>query len=133
MSYNVPEGLSYSKTHEWVKKMSGNRYRVGVTDYAAQHIGDVTYVELPEMDSEIEREDSNCVIETVKSSEDVYNQISGVVAATNEDVLNDNPELVNSDCYEEGWLYEIESADSSEFKGLMTSSQYKQYLETLED
>ena len=133
MSYNIPGELRYSKTHEWVRDMGDNIYKFGVSEYAAKHIGDVTYIEFPEVDSDMEKDDTECVVETVKSSEDVVNHINGTVVNVNEDILADTPELVNSDCYEDGWLFSIKAEDDSDFKDLMTADQYKEYLSTLED
>jgi len=88
MSYNIPENLKYSNSHEWVLK-DDNKYRVGVTDYAVKHLGDITYIDLPEVESELEKGDIECAIETVKSSEDIENLITGTVSVTNEDVIAD--------------------------------------------
>jgi len=133
MSYNIPGNLRYAKTHEWVMDMGENKYRIGVSDYAAKHIGDVTYVELPEIESEMDRSDTECVIETVKSSEDVYNHIAGSISVLNEDILNDNPELVNGDCYGDGWLYEVKAESDSDFNDLMSAEDYKKFLDDLHD
>ncbi|HSA32393.1 MAG TPA: glycine cleavage system protein GcvH [bacterium] len=132
-NYLVPGDLRYSKTHEWIKDLGGNKFRVGISDYAAKHIGDVTYVELPQVDDEIGKEESGCVIETVKSSEDVYNSITGKVIAENGDILNDNPETINNDCYGEGWLYEIQAASADDFKALMSPADYEKFLAELGD
>lgn len=131
--YTVPNELKYSKTHEWLMDLGENKFRMGVTEYAAKHIGDVTYVELPEVDDEVDADDSICVVETVKSSEDVFNHISGVVIATNEDVLNDAPETVNNDCYGDGWLYTIQTEDDEDFNNLMSAEEYKNFLADLDD
>lgn len=132
-SYNVPDDLRYSKSHEWVKDLGKNKYRFGITDYAAKHLGDITYIELPEIDDSIDREESGCVIETVKSSEDVFNHISGSVCARNSDVLSETPEIANTDCYGKGWLYEIQAENADDFKVLMTAEEYEKYLEDLGD
>ncbi len=131
-NYNVPSELRYSENHEWVRSLGGNKYRVGLSDYAAQHIGDVTFVELPEVGSEVDKESVECVVETVKSSEDIYNQISGTVSAVN-DSLEDNSEVVNSDCYGDGWLYEITADGDEDFNSLMTAEEYEKYLAEMED
>lgn len=133
MSYNIPDELKFTKTHEWVKDLGGGKYKVGVSEYAAKHIGDVTYVELPDVDSEVETDDSNCVVETVKSSEDVYNPVRGTIIETNEDLLGETPEVVNNDCYEDGWLYVVEADSADDFNELLSASQYKEFLNSLED
>ncbi len=89
--YTFPENLKYTKEHEWVQKVEDGLFRIGVTEYAAGSMGDVTFVELPELEDEIESGDTPCVIETVKSSEDVFAPTSGSVAAVNE-TLEDTPE-----------------------------------------
>lgn len=131
-NYNVIGELRYSENHEWVKDLGGNKYRTGVSDYAAKNIGDVTFVELPDVDSEVDKESVDCVVETVKSSEDVFNQIGGVVSEVNE-TLEDNPELVNTDCYGDGWLYEVKAESNADFNELMTAEDYEKFLEEQDD
>ena len=131
-NYNVPSELRFSETHEWVKYLGNKRYRIGISDFAAQHAGDITYVELPETDIVIEKDDVDCTIETVKSSEDICNQISGTVVAVN-DMLEDSPETVSNDCYGDGWLYEVEAESDEDFNSLMTAEEYEEFLATQED
>lgn len=131
-NYNVPSELRFSKTHEWVKDLGDYRYRVGISDYAAQNAGDITYVELPDKDVVLDKEASECIIETVKSSEEIVNQIEGTVVAVN-NVLEDNPELVSSDCYGEGWLYEIQSDSDEDFYSLMNAEDYEKFLAEQDD
>ena len=131
-NYNVPSELRFSETHEWVKDLGNKRYRIGISDFAAQHAGDITYVELPETDIVIEKDDVDCTIETVKSSEDICNQISGTVVAVN-DMLEDSPETVSNDCYGDGWLYEVEAESDEDFSSLMTAEEYEEFLATQED
>lgn len=131
-NYNVPSELRYSDNHEWTKDMGGNRYRAGITDYAAQHIGDVTYVELPDPGSEVDKESVDCTIETVKSSEDIFNQVGGLVVAIN-DALEDTPEIINSDCYGDGWLYEIKAESDDDFNALMSADEYEKFLSEQEE
>jgi glycine cleavage system H protein len=131
-NYNVPSELRYSDNHEWVRDMGGNVFRTGVTDYAAQHIGDVTYVELPEVGSEVDKESVDCTVETVKSSEDVFNQVGGHISAVNES-LEDTPEVINSDCYGDGWLYEVKTDNDDDFNSLMSAEEYEKFLSEQED
>lgn len=130
-NHTFPTNLKYTKTHEWIEK-KGNCFRVGVTAYAAGSIGDVTFVELPEAGDDVEVQDSPCVVETVKSSEDIINPIAGTIAASNGD-LDDTPEVVNSDCYGDGWLYEVDGTDDSEYDALMGADEYAKYIASLED
>ncbi|MGI6394978.1 MAG: glycine cleavage system protein GcvH [bacterium] len=125
--YIVPSELRYSDNHEWVRDLGGGRYRTGITDYAAQHIGDVTYVELPEIGSEIDKDAVDCTIETVKSSEDIFNHVSGQIVAVN-DLLSESPETINSDCYGDGWLYEVKADNDDDFASLMTAEEYERFL-----
>ena len=131
-NYNVPSELRYSRTHEWVMDLGNGRYRLGITDFAAQHAGDITYVELPETETVIDKDGVDCTIETVKSSEDICNQITGTVTAVN-DMLEDSPETVSSDCYGDGWLYEVEAENDEDFSSLMTAEEYEEFLATQED
>ncbi|MBO4710592.1 glycine cleavage system protein GcvH [bacterium] len=131
-NYNVPSELRYSRTHEWVMDLGNKRYRLGITDFAAQHAGDITYVELPETETVIDKDGVDCTIETVKSSEDICNQITGTVTAVN-DMLEDSPETVSSDCYGDGWLYEVEAENDEDFSSLMTAEEYEEFLATQED
>ena len=131
-NYTVPSELRYSRTHEWVMDLGNKRYRLGITDFAAQHAGDITYVELPETETVIDKDGVDCTIETVKSSEDICNQITGTVIAVN-DMLEDSPETVSSDCYGDGWLYEVEAENDEDFSSLMTAEEYEEFLATQED
>lgn len=131
MSYNIPEKLRFKETHEWVEDLGNNTYKIGISDYASQHIGDVTFVELPEVDASVDAGETECVVETVKSSEDIFFPISGTIAAVNEE-LEDVPENVNDDCYGEGWLFEIKSEDRKAFDELMSSTEYTEFLKEQE-
>ena len=131
-NYNVPSELRYSRTHEWVMDLGNGRYRLGITDFAAQHAGDITYVELPETETVVDKDGVDCTIETVKSSEDICNQITGTVTSVN-DMLEDSPETVSSDCYGDGWLYEVEAENDEDFSSLMTAEEYEEFLATQED
>ena len=129
-NYNIPEELRFSKTHEWVKKIGDDTFKIGISEFAAKSIGDVTYVELPEVDSDVDKEDAVCTIETVKSSEDIFNPIEGTVVAVNEN-LEDTPEIVNSDSYEEGWLFDVKGS-VADFDELMSAKDYEKFLEEQE-
>jgi len=130
-NYNVPAELRYSKTHEWVKSLGNGKYRMGISEYAAKSIGDVTYVELPGAGDSFDKGEAPCVIETVKSSEDVYTAIAGEITAANSDTLDSTPETLNTDCYGKGWLFEIKADSDDDFNALMAADEYKKFLETL--
>ncbi|MTE14594.1 glycine cleavage system protein GcvH [Nocardia aurantiaca] len=108
----VPEDLRYSEEHEWVSQVGPTRARVGITDYAQSQLGDVVFVQLPAVDSDVTSGDSVAEIESTKSVSDIYAPLSGKVVAVN-DLLDGSPETVNSDAYGDGWLFEVE-AESAE-------------------
>jgi glycine cleavage system H protein len=130
MQITVLEGYLYTKEHEWAK-VEGKKARVGITDYAQQKLGDITYVEPPQVGKSVKQAEFLCGIESVKAASDIYSPLSGTITANNPK-LDDMPELVNSACYEEGWIAEIELSDPAETKGLMDAKSYKQYAEGLE-
>ncbi|MDD4089118.1 MAG: glycine cleavage system protein GcvH [Tissierellia bacterium] len=122
----VLKGLYYSNDHEWVK-VEGDEAFVGITDFAQEHLGDIVYVELPEIDDEFAKEDSFSVVESVKAASDVYLPVSGKVTAVNE-ALEDDPALLNTDAYE-NWIVKIALNDKAELDELMTSEEYEKFLE----
>lgn len=118
----VPEQLRYSADHEWIA-VSGNRVRVGITDYAQDALGDVVYVQVPSVGAVVAAGDSFGEVESTKSVSDVYAPVSGTVVAVNE-ALADAPETLNSDPYGAGWLCEIEVSDESQIEGLLDAAAY---------
>lgn len=122
-----PEELKYTEDHEWVRVEDGKAY-VGVTHYAQEQLGDVVFVELPEVDEEFEMGDPFGVVESVKTVSDLFMPLSGKVVEINED-LEDSPEAVNEDPYGEGWIIAIELSDKSQLDQLMDSETYKKTLE----
>jgi len=130
MDINVRDGYFYTKEHEWAK-IEGNRARVGLTDYAQHKLGDITYVEPPEIGKRVKQFEYLTGIESVKAASDIYAPLSGRVAAFN-DALESSPELVNSSCYDEGWIAEIEISDPSETANLMDAVAYRAYAAGLE-
>ena len=118
----VLEGLLYTEDHEWIK-VEGNKAYVGVTDFAQDSLGDIVFVELPEVDTELSKKDTFGVVESVKAASDLYIPVSGKVLETNEEIVDD-PSLVNKDAYE-NWMIAIEVSDSSELDELLTSEQYE--------
>ena len=118
---NIPADLRYTKDHEWVR-IDGSTVRVGITDYAQDALGDVVFIQLPDVGTQVTVEQSFGEIESTKSVSDVYSPVSGRVSSVN-DVLVDQPELLNSDPYGEGWICEIET-DSLDEGALMSPEAY---------
>lgn len=123
----VPEHLRYSADHEWVA-VSGTRARIGITDYAQDALGDVVFVQVPDLGSVVTAGDSFGEVESTKSVSDVYAPITGTVVAVN-DSLGGNPEMLNSDPYGAGWLCEIEVADESQLAGLLDAAAYQALID----
>ena len=125
----VPEDLFYSKEHEWVR-IEGGEATVGITDYAQEQLGEVTFVELPELELKIGQGEVLGAVESSKAASDLYAPVSGRVFEVN-DELETKPELVNDDCYAKGWICKIKLAEESGTDGLMSAAQYEQYLKEL--
>jgi glycine cleavage system H protein len=121
---NTPKELRYSEEHEWVK-VEGEKVTVGITDFAQSELGDIVFVELPEVGDEITADEPFGSVESVKTVSELYAPVSGKVVAINED-LNDSPEFVNESPYEKAWMIVIELSDSSEVDKLMTAEQYEE-------
>ena len=124
---NIPTDLRYSREHEWVR-VDGSTARIGITDFAQDSLGDVVFVQLPDVGLEIVAGASAAEIESTKSVSDVYVPVSGVVSAVNA-VLVEKPELVNSDPYGEGWILEVALAEVSELDGLLDADAYRAFVE----
>src|SRR5262249_17581660 len=124
---NIPEDLRYSKEHEWVR-LTGTTARVGITDFAQDSLGDVVYVQLPDVGLDLVAGSSAGEIESTKSVCDLYAAVSGAVRAVNE-ALGDTPELVNQDPYGTGWIFEVECSDPSEIEGLLDPAAYRALTE----
>jgi glycine cleavage system H protein len=122
-----PEDLRYTEQHEWARVEDG-RVRVGITDYAQDALGDVVYVEVPEVGTEVRAGEPFGEVESTKSVSDVYAPVSGVVVERNA-ALADSPELVNEDPYGDGWMIVIEPSDPSELEGLLDASSYRRFTE----
>ena len=118
----VIEGLLYSESHEWVK-VEGNIAVIGVSDFAQKEMGEITYVDMPDVDDEDEKGESFGALESVKAASDLYSPVSGTVVEKN-DELEDAPEKVNEDAYE-AWIIKVEMSDPSELEGLMDAASYK--------
>jgi len=123
----IRKGILYSKEHEWVQEISDSVVRVGITAFAQDQLGDIVYIELPELDTEVAKGESFTVVESVKAASDVYAPVSGTIVAVNEK-LEDNPELINESPYDDGWIIEIK-CDELDLSDLMTAEEYAQYIE----
>ena len=121
-----PTDLRYTKDHEWAR-IDGKRAVVGITDFAVHQLGDITQVDLPKEGESFRREQVIGTIESVKAVSDIYSPLSGKVVKSN-DPLRDQPELLNEDCYDEGWMVELELSSTDELEQLMTSEEYAQYV-----
>jgi glycine cleavage system H protein len=117
-----PDDLAYSKEHEWVR-VEGSRATIGITSFAADELGDIVFVELPEPGASLSQFATFGVVESVKAVSDLYAPVSGEVVEVNE-ALRDAPELLNSDPFGEGWIARVEIADAKELEGLMDASAY---------
>ena len=127
-----PEELKYVETHEWVREDGDGSILVGITDFAQSALGDVVYVELPEVDSEVDMGDEVAVVESVKAASDIYAPLSGRITEVNES-LEGNPELVNADPYREGWFFRLKLRDVEELSSLMDSESYSELCDNQED
>lgn len=122
-----PENLKYHREHTWVK-ISGKRATVGITDHAQEALGDIVYIDLPEVDSSVEANSEFAEIESTKATSAVIAPVSGTVIEINED-LAESPEVINEDPYGKGWIAIIEMDNESELDDLMDASEYENYLE----
>jgi glycine cleavage system H protein len=122
-----PENLKYHKEHTWVKA-SGKKATIGITDHAQEALGDIVYIDLPDVDSSIEANSEIAEIESTKATSSVISPVSGSVVEVNEE-LSESPEVINEEPYGKGWIAVIELEDESEMDALMDSSEYEKYLE----
>ncbi|MDH5473593.1 MAG: glycine cleavage system protein GcvH [Gammaproteobacteria bacterium] len=120
----IPTDLRYTKSHEWVRLEEDGTVTVGITDHAQELLGDIVFVELPEVDMEYTAEDACCVIESVKAASDMYMPITGEVIDTNQ-ALVDEPDMINSSPYDDGWIFRIKPADEDDVEQLLDASTYE--------
>jgi glycine cleavage system H protein len=125
-NYDIPEHLRYSEEDEWAR-LEGNRVTTGVTDYAQQQLGDIVYVELPEVGRVLDAGEPFGVIESVKAVSDLYAPVAGEVVEVNE-VLAEQPEAVNEDCYGDGWMIAIQVDDASALANLLDAAAYLKHV-----
>ncbi|MCB1006253.1 MAG: glycine cleavage system protein GcvH [Acidimicrobiales bacterium] len=124
----IPADLRYATDHEWARVTDGTA-RIGITDYAQDALGDVVYLEIPEVGASVTASDKISEVESTKSVSDIYAPLSGTITAVNP-ALEEQPELVNSDPYGEGWICEIELSDASEVDGLLDADGYRALTES---
>ena len=127
----IPEDNLYTRQHEWVR-IEGNKAEVGITEHAQKSLGDIVYVELPEIGDEIDAGDEFGSIESVKAVNSLYMPMSGNIIAVNTE-LKDSPETINEECYDEGWLIRFELSNQEESSELLSSKNYKEFLQEEED
>jgi glycine cleavage system H protein len=131
MSNDVPTDLKYSKSHEWVRVEDEGIATVGITDHAQELLGDLVFVELPEVGTELGAGAECAVVESVKAASDVYSPVSGEVVEVNE-LLADAPETINQDAYEQGWIFRVRMGDPAELDALMDADSYAEHAESEE-
>ena len=124
---DIPENYKFLSSHEWAKLEEDGKVTVGISDYAQDQLGDIVFVELPEIDSEVNQGDEAAVVESVKAASDVYCPLAGTIVNTNE-ILIEKPELVNNDPYGEGWLFRLRPDLPGELEGLLDDKNYERLL-----
>ena len=128
----MPGDLQYTKEHEWLRREEDGSVTVGITNHAQAALGDLVYVELPEVGQDLELDGEMAVVESVKAASDVYAPLAGSVTAVNE-TLADDPEKINSDPYGDGWIVRIQPAGEIDAAGLMSPDEYQGMLDELDD
>ncbi|ALZ75308.1 glycine cleavage system protein GcvH [Rheinheimera sp. F8] len=125
---NIPTELKYASSHEWLRSEGNGVYTVGITEHAQDLLGDMVFVELPEVGDSVAQGDDVAVAESVKAASDIYAPIAGEILEVNE-ALTDSPELVNSAPYTDGWMFKIKASDESEVAGLLDAAGYKNAID----
>ncbi len=125
----VVEGLLYTKDHEWAK-VEGDVVTMGITDYAQEQLGELVFVELPEVGKQFTARKEIAVVESSKAAGDVYSPVGGTVTEVNSE-LSTKPELINEDCYKSGWICKLRVTDKKSIDNLMNAKKYQEYLDTL--
>ena len=124
---NFPDDLRYTEEHEWVR-VDGTTARVGITDYAQDALGDVVYVDLPQVGAAVAAMASCCEVESTKSVSEIFSPVSGTIAEVNSD-LSDRPQMINEDPYGKGWIFAVQMSDAAELDNLMDAAAYQAFLE----
>ena len=132
MSNDVPTELKYTRSHEWVRVDDEGVATIGITDHAQELLGDLVFVELPEVATQLAAGSECAVVESVKAASDVYSPLSGEVVEVNE-VLADSPETINQDAYEDGWIFRLRLSDPEELEALLDADSYAEHAENEED
>lgn len=127
MSEQVPDDLQYTRTHEWVRDLANGQVEIGITDHAQQALGDLVFVEMPQVGRELKAGESCAVVESVKAASDIYSPVAGRVSARN-DELAKTPELLNSDPYGAGWLMRVDRGPAPAEGPLLKAAEYAQYV-----
>lgn len=127
MSEHVPDDLQYTRTHEWVRALANGQVEIGITDHAQEALGDLVFVEVPQVGRELKAGEACAVVESVKAASDVYSPVSGRVIARNED-LAQKPELLNSDPYGAGWLMRVDLSSAPADGPWLKAAEYAQYV-----
>ena len=125
--HDIPSNLKFSKTHVWLEDLGENNYSVGITDFAQDELGDIVFVEPPEEGREYDQADECAVVESVKSTSDIYCPLSGIITEINSE-LNDTPDLINSEPYSEGWIFILKANDDSELNELIDANSYYELI-----
>ena len=125
---NIPSELKYATSHEWVRSEGNGIVTIGITEHAQGLLGDMVFVELPDVGDNVSTGDDVAVAESVKAASDIYAPVSGEVVEVNED-LEDSPELVNSDAFGDGWLFKIKLADARELESMLAAEGYKNSID----
>ncbi len=126
---DIPQELKYTKSHEWVRIEDDGSLSVGITEHAQGLLGDMVFVELPDIDDEFEAEQDCAVVESVKAASDIYAPVEGVIIAVNEE-LEDAPEQINVNAYHEGWLFRLQPSNASDVDSLMNAEDYAALVES---
>lgn len=124
---NIPDDLRYTQSHEWVRLDDDGTVVIGITDHAQEQLGDLVFVETPEIEAEVESEAPVAVVESVKAASDIYAPVAGTILDANPD-LADEPELVNSDPYGKGWLFKMTPSDATELEQLFDAEAYQGFI-----
>ncbi len=122
MSY-VPDNIKYTESHEWIETLENGNVKIGITEHAQSALGDIVFVEIPELDSYAAGDDC-AVVESVKTASDIFTPIAGTIVAAN-DALEDSPELINESPYDDGWIFEMEVDNADDLADLMTAEEYR--------
>ena len=124
---NIPVELKYAKSHEWARVNDDGSVTVGISDTAQDQLGDMVFIEVPEVGQTVTAEEACAVVESVKAASDVYAPVGGEIVEVNED-LADSPETVNNDAYGEGWIFRLEPTDAGELGAMMDADAYEAFL-----